>query len=66
MIFVKFCESSYSDLSFIQMTRFSEGFFVINNSRKQALMYKDSNYQDYAAISDNMRNSDYFAALPKV
>ena len=48
------------------MTRFSEAFFVINNSRKQALMYKESNYQDYAAISENMRNSDYFATLPKV
>ena len=47
-----------------QMTRFSEGFFVIKNSRKQALMHKDSNYQDYAAISDSIRNSQYFAALP--
>ena len=48
------------------MTRFSEGFFVINNSRKQALTYKDKDYQDYASISENMRNSDYFATLPKV
>ena len=53
-------------LSFFQMSRFSEGFFVLQNSRKQALMYKDSNYQDYAAISENIRNSNYFSTLPKV
>ena len=29
-------------------------------------MHKDSNYQDYAGISDSIRNSEYFAALPKV
>ena len=48
------------------MSRFSEGFFVLQNSRKQALLYKDSNYQDYAAISENIRNSNYFSTLPKV
>ena len=48
------------------MSRFSEGFFVLQNSRKQALMYKDSNYQDYAAISESIRNSNYFSTLPKV
>ena len=39
---------------------------MIKNPRKNALLSNDSTYQEYLTVSENLRNSSYFSALPKV
>ncbi|RXG60246.1 hypothetical protein Avbf_03156, partial [Armadillidium vulgare] len=47
-----------------RVKRFAEAFFVIDNPRPSATGCYDSNYQNYAMISEAVRRSRYFALLP--
>ncbi|KAF2360928.1 Protein FAM135 [Trinorchestia longiramus] len=44
--------------------RFAEAFFVVDNPRPSATGCYDSNYQNYAAVTEAVRRSRYFHLLP--
>lgn len=48
----------------IQVKRFAEGFFVLENPRTSAWGCYDANYQSYQAVSEAARRSRYLASLP--
>ena len=48
----------------LQVRRFSEAFFVVENPRPSACGCYDSNQHTYAVISDALRRSPYLALLP--
>lgn len=49
-----------------RVKRFSEAFFLIENSRHSALECVESKYVKFASVSENMRTSSYLANLPKL
>ena len=49
---------------FLQVKRFAEAFFVIDNPRPSASGCYDSNYQNYVLVSEAVRRSRYFNLLP--
>lgn len=48
----------------LQVKRFAEGFFVLENPRTSAAGCYDANYQSYQAVSEAARRSRYLASLP--
>ncbi|KAA0202173.1 hypothetical protein HAZT_HAZT006066 [Hyalella azteca] len=50
----------------MQVKRFAEAFFVVDNPRPSATGCYDSNYQNYAAVTDAVRRSRYFHLLPSL
>ncbi|XP_018014414.1 uncharacterized protein LOC108671384 [Hyalella azteca] len=49
-----------------RVKRFAEAFFVVDNPRPSATGCYDSNYQNYAAVTDAVRRSRYFHLLPSL
>lgn len=50
--------------SSLQVRRFAEAFFVLDNPRHSAAGCYDANYQNYLAVSEMARRSRYLAAMP--
>lgn len=48
----------------LRVQRFSEGFFVMENSRNSATGCYDTNYQNYVAVAEMARRSRYMLSLP--
>lgn len=50
--------------NFIQVKRFAEAFFVLDNPRQSAAGCYDQNYQNYLTVSELVRRSRYWTSLP--
>ena len=48
----------------LQVKRFAEAFFVIDNPRPSASGCYDSNYQNYVLVSEAVRRSRYYNLMP--
>jgi len=48
----------------LQVKRFAEAFFVMDNPRQSAAGCYDANYQSYLAVAESVRRSRYLASLP--
>ena len=60
------CVNNFLPFCSLQVKRFSEGFFLVENLGQTALGCFDSNYTHYAMIADSLRSSRYFSTLPKL
>ncbi len=50
----------------MQVKRFSEAFFLVEQPRETALSCLESNYAAYAATAEAARNSRYLSSLPRL
>ena len=54
-------------LSFsLQVQRFAEGFFTIDNPKQSAAAFHEISCQGYSYIGQAIRNSLYYASLPRL